>query len=132
MMETTFISASLGAPGNTHNSTYFQSISLSDEINAVKVLTDKNCVVDGAETPHDGDAVLTPEKGYFNYCLSRARMITKGAFGKLKRRFRVLFCKCESKKETVEIVGLACVVLHNLCIDKEDILPRKFDLSFII
>ena len=130
MMETIFISASLVAPGNTHNSTYFQSISLWDEINAVKVLTDKNCVVDGAETPPDGDAVLTPEKGYFNYCLSRARMITKGAFGKLKRRFRVLFCKCESKKETVKIVGLACVVLHNLCIDKEDILPRKFDLSY--
>ena len=30
----------------------------------------------------------------------------------------------------MKIVGLACVVLHNLCIDKEDIIPRKFDLSY--
>ena len=80
-------------------------------------------------TSHGG-AVLTPEKSYCNYCLSRARMITKGAFGKLKGRFRVLFHKCESKKETVKIMGLASVVLHNLSIDKEDIIPRKFDLSY--
>ena len=57
-------------------------------------------------------------------------MITERAFGKLKRRLRVLFCKCESKKETVKIMGLACVVLHNFCIDKEDIILRKFDLSY--
>ena len=62
--------------------------------------------------PH-GDAVLTPEKAYFNYYLSRARMITEGAFGKLKGKFRVLFRKCESKKETENYV-----VLHNLCIEK--------------
>ena len=142
-----FIWASLGAPGNTHDSTYFQSNSLWDEINAGKVLPDKNCVVDGVETPPvilgdgasplrswimklHGDAVLTPEKAYFNYRLSRARMITEGTFGKLKGRFRVLFRKCEGKKETVKIMGLACVILHNLCIDKEDMIPRKFDLSY--
>ena len=79
-----FIWASLGAPGNTHDSTYFQCTSLWDEINAGKVFTDKNCVVDGVETPPillgngtfplrswimkpHGDAVLSPEKVYFNY-----------------------------------------------------------------
>ena len=77
-----------------------------------------------------GDAVLTPEKAYFNYCFSRARMIMEGTFGKLKGRFRVLFRKCESKRETVKILGLTCVVLHNLCIDKEDTIPRKIDLSY--
>ena len=140
-----FIWASLGAPGNTHDSTYFQSTSHWDETNAGKVLPDKNVVVDGVEAPPvilgDGafplsswimkphrDAVLTPEKAYFNYRLSRARMITEGTFGKLKGRFRVLFRKCEGKKETVKIMGLACVILHNLCIDKEDIIPRKSDL----
>ena len=112
----------------------------------VKFLPDKNCVVDGVETPPailgdgafslrswimkpHGDTVLIPEKPYFNR-LSRPRMITEGAFGKLKGRFRVLFRKCESKKETVKIMGLACVILHNLCIDKEDMIPRKFDLSY--
>ena len=27
-------------------------------------------------------------------------------------------------------MGLACVVLHNLCIEKGDFIPRKFDLTF--
>ena len=142
-----FIWASLGAPGNTHDSTCFQSTSLWDEINADKVLPDKNCVIDGVETqpviwdngafllgswivkPH-GDAVLTPENTYFNYCLSRARMLMEGVFGKLEGRFRVLFCKCESKKGTVKVMGLACAVLHSLCIGKDDIIPREFDLSY--
>ena len=58
-----------------------------------------------------GDAVLTPEKAYFNYRLSRARMITEGVFGKLKRRFRVVFSKCESKKDNYEDCGsrLSCI-----------------------
>ena len=76
----------------------------------------------------DGDAVLTPEKSYFNYHLSCARIISEGVFGKLKGRFRVLFRKCESKKKTVKIMGVACVVLHNLRIDKGDIISRKFGL----
>ena len=61
--------------------------------------------------PH-GDAVLTPQKN-FNYCLSPARIITEGVFGKLKGKFRVLFHKCESKKENENYV-----ILHNLCIEK--------------
>ena len=83
----------------------------------------------GMMKPH-GDAVLTQEQAYFNLRLSRARMVTEGASDKLKDRFRVLHCKCESDKETVKIVGLACVVFHNLRIDKGDFLPRKFDLTF--
>ena len=143
-----FVWASLGSPGNTHDSTYFQITSLWDEIIAGKVLSDINCVVDGFETPPDflsngafslrswitkphGKAILTPEKVKFNYHLSRARLITEGGFGKWKRRFRVLFRKCESNKEIVKIMDLACVLLHNLCTDKEDIIiPRKFDLSY--
>ena len=52
--------------------------------------------------PH-GNAVLTQETAYFNFRLSRTRMVTEGAFGKLKGRFRVLHHKCESNKETVKI-----------------------------
>ena len=43
--------------------------------------------------------------------------------------FRVLFHKCESNKETVQLYGLACVVVHNLCIERSDLVPRKFDLT---
>ena len=78
--------------------------------------------------PH-GDAILTPEKRYFNFRHSRARLVTEGAFGRLKSTFRVLFRKCECDKETVKLYGLACVVLHNLCIERGDLVPRKFDLT---
>ena len=94
-----------------------------DETNAGKVLPDKNVVVDGGEAPPvilgDGafplsswimkphrDAVLTPEKAYFNYRLSRARMIMVGAFDKLKGRSGIWFRKCGTKKATVNIMGL--------------------------
>ena len=49
-----------------------------------------------------GNAVLTPEQRYFNYRLSRARMVTEGAYEKLKGSWRVLSRKCESKVEIVK------------------------------
>ena len=32
-------------------------------------------------------------------------------------------------KETVKLYGLACVVVHNRCIERGDLVPRKFDLT---
>ena len=62
--------------------------------------------------PH-GDAILPDDKRYFNCKSSRARPVTEGALGRLKIKFRVLFCKCEINKETLKLYGLACVVFHN-------------------
>ena len=78
--------------------------------------------------PH-GDAILPDDERYFNYRNSRARLVTEEAFGRLKIRFRVLFRKCESNNETVKLYDLACVLLHNLCIERGDLVPRKFDLT---
>ena len=141
-----FIWASIGAPGNTHDSTLFQSTNLWQRITDGEVLSDysfqrDNITIppiilgDGAFPmrtwllkPH-GDAILPEKKRYFNYRLSRARMISEGAFGKLKGRWRVLFKKCESQKDSVKLIGLACVVLHNICIEKKDLITRNIDLS---
>ena len=57
-------------------------------------------------------------------------MVTEKAFGRLKSRFRVLHKKCESDKKTVKAMALACVILHNICIDTGDVIPRMFDLSY--
>ena len=57
-------------------------------------------------------------------------MVTEGAFGQLKSRFRILHKKCESDKETVKTMALACAVLHNICMDRGDLIPRVFDLKY--
>ena len=139
-----FIWASVGVPGNTHDSTLMQSTELWDRIVAGNIIPNivqqiENVDIpplilgDGAfplrtwiMKPH-GDAVLPEDRRYFNYRHSRARLVTEGAFGRLKSRFRVLFRKCESNKETVKLYGLVSVVLHNLYIEPGD--PKKFDLT---
>ena len=76
-----------------------------------------------------GDSIQPDDKRYFNYRNSRARLVTEGTLGRLKIKFKVLFRKCESNKETLKLYGLACVLLHNLCIERGDLVPRKFDLT---
>ena len=56
-------------------------------------------------------------------------MVSEGAFEKLKSRFRILHKKCESSKDAVKSMGLAAVVLHNLCLEFGDMLSRGFDLT---
>ena len=75
------------------------------------------------------NATLTREQSYFNYRLSRARMVVEAAFGMLKGRWRVLQRKCEASKEVVRSYSLACVVLHNLCIERGDTFARYWDMG---
>lgn len=46
-----FIWASLGAPGNTHNSTYFHNTSLWNGISTGKILLNKAVILNGVEIP---------------------------------------------------------------------------------
>ena len=56
-------------------------------------------------------------------------MVTEGVYGQLKGRWRILLWKCESKKETVKLHTLACICLHNLCIQLNDSALTNCDLS---
>lgn len=141
-----FIWTACGSPGNTHDSTVFQGTNLWHNILEGGVIPKKAQVVDGVEVPPIilgdgafplktwlmkpfGDLHLTEERRNFNYRLSRARMVTEGAFGKLKGRWRVLHRKNEASKNVCKKVTLACIVLHNLCISTGDTVGRKYDLS---
>ena len=52
-----------------------------------------------------------------------------GAFGQLKGRWRVLLRRCECSQENTKKAALACVVLHNICLEKGDTITREIDLA---
>lgn len=56
-------------------------------------------------------------------------MVTEEAFRQLKGRWRVLLRKNESSPSEVKMAALACIILHNKCIEKEDFISRCLDLS---
>ena len=56
-------------------------------------------------------------------------MVTECCYGQLKGRWRVLLRKCESHKEEMKTTTLACMVLHNVCIDRGETLSTKLDLT---
>ena len=108
-----FTWASCGFPGNNHDSVIFQSTNLYEQVTEHSLIPAMAKEQDGTDIPlliiadsafplspwimkPYGNAVLTQGERYFNYRLSRARMVTEGAYGRLKGRWRILLKKCES------------------------------------
>ena len=56
--------------------------------------------------------------------------MTECAFGQLKGRWRLLYRKSEVNQHSLKVNILACIVLHNICIEKGDSISRKLDLSY--
>ena len=54
-------------------------------------------------------------------------MVTEGAYGQLKGRWRVLLRRNESGPHEAKTATLACRVLHNICIVKGDTISRNLD-----
>ena len=141
-----FVWGSCGYPDNSHDSIIFQSTDLWNQIKNQEYLPKIGKDVDGLLVPPliigDGafplqpwlmkpctNANPTPQQRYYNYRLSRARMVTEGAFGQLKGRWRVLLRRCECSQENTKTAALACVFLHNICLEKGDTMTRKMDLA---
>ena len=141
-----FMWASVGFPGNSHDSVIFQSTGLWKDIVENNLIPPMNMEIEQTSVypmilgdsafpfrtwlmkPYS-HAVLSPEERYFNYRLSRARMVTERAYGQLKSRWRVLYRKLGCLPEAVKCITLTCVVLHNVCIDGGDTLPPQLDLT---
>ncbi|XP_077146295.1 uncharacterized protein LOC143807995 isoform X1 [Ranitomeya variabilis] len=56
---------------------------------------------------------LTAERRIYNYRLSRARCVVENAFGIMANRFRVFHTAINLKLPSIDLVVLACCVLHN-------------------
>ena len=55
-------------------------------------------------------------------------MVTEGCYGQVKGRWRVTLRRDESKEE-VKTTTLACMVLHNNCIDRGETLSKQLDVT---
>ena len=141
-----FIWASAGFPGNFHNSLILQATDLWQRITNGKVIPAISKEIGQSNLPllTVGDSafpftvhlmkpysrgIVNEKQRYYNYCVSRSKMVTKCAYGQLKSRWRVLFKKWTCSKETVKLFALACVILHSLCIDKGNALSPQLDLN---
>ena len=141
-----FIWGTCRFPGNSHDTIIFQSTKLWSDIRESEFLPHIAKDIGGVTVPaivlgdsafpfqtwlmkSFSNAVLTPKKRYFNYRLSRARMVTEGCYGQMKGRWRVTLRRNESSKEEVKTTTLACMVLHNICIDRGETLSKQLDLT---
>ncbi len=136
-----FIWGSCGFPGNSHDAIIFQSKSLWENIKEHGFIPDigqniADVIIGDFAFPFQPwllkpytNAVLTEKQRYFNFRLSRARMVAEGAFGQLKDRWRVLLRRNESSPHEAKTATLTCMVLHNICISKGDTISRNLDLA---
>ena len=63
--------------------------------------------------PYTDNGKLTPQESTFNYRLSRARVVTENAFGRLKGCWRYLLKRNDTDLDQLPTLITACVVLHN-------------------
>ena len=52
-------------------------------------------------------------------------MVVEGTYGQFKGRWQFLLRKSESNHYEVKMATLACMVLHNVCLEQGDTLPAK-------
>ena len=138
--------ASCGAPGSNHDATIFSVSglyqSLINDENFPRLWTKVNDVMvppmmlgDSAFPHHTwlqkpySHGFLTEEENYFNYRLSRGRIVIECAYGEYKGRWRITHRKQECTPTVLARIGLACVVLHNICIDMVDDISIDDDLD---
>ena len=70
---------------------------------------------------------VTPSENRFNESLCRTRVLIEQTFGILKRRFQCLHTEPRSSPPNAVTYVIACVVLHNIGIERGDIINIDAD-----
>ena len=55
-------------------------------------------------------------------------MVTECVYGQLKGRWRISYRKSECTPAAMKDIVLACIVLHNICINKEESFPTTLNV----
>lgn len=73
--------------------------------------------------PYKDNGRLTERQKNYNYCLSSTRMTVERSIGLLKARFRILLDKLPMRRiDVIPNYIMACCVLHNICLMRNDII----------
>ncbi|KAJ8964337.1 hypothetical protein NQ314_004980 [Rhamnusium bicolor] len=79
-------------------------------------------------TPYKDNGHLTARQNNYNFCHTLARIAIERAFGLLKSRFRrLLDCLPLTDIQYVPEFILACCVLHNICLGRNDLIDPVHD-----
>lgn len=128
------LTATVGHAGNSHDSTIMKKHSFWQK--REEIFPPGARVIEGVQVPflEIGDSAfplttrstrpythnkLTDAEAYYNYRHSSARMIVEQTFGLLKGRFWILLSTNESSIPTVNVIAMACCILHNICVVRE-------------
>ena len=144
-----FLYAAVGAPGSTHDARLLKESSIYSDIINGNVIPDRVVQLDRTPLVTIGDSAFPQfawlikaynentrdnQKKYFNKRLCGARVVTENAYGMLKGRWRILFKKIECQLFNLRYIVMACMGLHNLCIEiSNPCLPKcRLDVDDLI
>ena len=134
-----FIHATVGYPGSIHDARVLRLSGLYDFAENEQILSCPVRNVSGTDVgpllaedsayplttwlmkPFPDRGRLTPKQRKFNLKFSTLRCVVEGAFGVLKSRWRITLKTIEQKTITLKKTVIAACVLHNICIERDDL-----------
>ncbi|XP_071580767.1 putative nuclease HARBI1 [Temnothorax nylanderi] len=119
----------VGNVGSVHDARVFRLSGLQNYIaDPAKFPNDSHLIGDAAYplltqlmVPYTDNGHLTQREKNYNFCLSSSRMVVERAIGLLKGRWRsILHYLAMGSVKQIPYYFLACCVLHNICLIKND------------
>ena len=128
-----FLDIYIGWPGSTHDARVLANSSIYIKAEAGTLFPNKERQICGQNIPllmlgdpaypllhwlmkpYSQSGPLTQKQRKFNYQLSRARIVTEIAFGRLKGRWRCLLKRNDTAQKYLIQQVAACCALHNIC-----------------